>query len=54
LVRDIVEAPRSTRLADKLLSPLIGKSVVVYLRRPVAAAPRTAAAAPATDALVAS
>jgi SAM-dependent methyltransferase len=34
LVRDIVEAPRSTRLADRVLSPLIGKSIVVYLRRP--------------------
>jgi hypothetical protein len=53
LVRDIVEAPRSTRLADKVLSPLIGKSVVVYLRRPVTGAPR-AAAAPAAEALVAS
>jgi len=35
LVRDIVEGPRSTRLADRVLSPLIGKSIVVYLRRPV-------------------
>ncbi len=34
LVKDIVEAPRSTRLADRALSPLIGKSIVVYLRRP--------------------
>jgi SAM-dependent methyltransferase len=34
LVRDIVEAPRSTRLADRFLSPVIGKSIVVYLRRP--------------------
>jgi SAM-dependent methyltransferase len=34
LVRDIVEAPRSTRLADRALSPLIGKSIVVYLRKP--------------------
>jgi SAM-dependent methyltransferase len=34
LVKDIVEAPRSTRLADRALSPVIGKSVVVYLRRP--------------------
>ena len=38
LVKDIVEAPRSTRLADRALSPLIGKSVVVYLRRPNEAA----------------
>jgi SAM-dependent methyltransferase len=35
LVRDIVERPRSTRLLDAVLSPLIGKSVVVYLRRPI-------------------
>jgi len=34
LVKDIVEAPRSTRLADRILSPVIGKSFVVYLRRP--------------------
>jgi SAM-dependent methyltransferase len=53
LVRDIVEAPRSTRLADRALSPLIGKSVVVYLRRPVGAAAH-AAPAPAEDAMVAS
>jgi hypothetical protein len=35
LVRDIVERPRATRLLDAMLSPLIGKSIVVYLRRPV-------------------
>jgi len=40
LVKDIVEAPRSTRLADRVLSPVIGKSIVVYLRRP--SAPRAA------------
>jgi len=34
LVWDIVKAPRPTRLADKVLSPLIGKSLVVYLRKP--------------------
>jgi SAM-dependent methyltransferase len=37
LVRDIVERPRSTRLLDAMLSPLIGKSIVVYLRRPLRA-----------------
>jgi SAM-dependent methyltransferase len=48
LVKDIVEAPRSTRLADRVLSPLIGKSIVVYLRRPDEVhAPRTAAKAAA-------
>jgi SAM-dependent methyltransferase len=40
LVKDIVEAPRATRLADRVLSPVIGKSIVVYLRRP--GAPRRA------------
>jgi SAM-dependent methyltransferase len=33
LVWDIVKGPRVTRLADRVLSPLIGKSLVVYLRR---------------------
>lgn len=37
LVKDIVSAPRSTRLLDRALSPLIGKSVVVYARRPLRA-----------------
>jgi SAM-dependent methyltransferase len=34
LVWDIVKAPRATRVADRVLSPLIGKSLVVYLRKP--------------------
>jgi SAM-dependent methyltransferase len=34
LVWDIVKGPRLTRTADRLLSPLIGKSLVVYLRKP--------------------
>jgi SAM-dependent methyltransferase len=38
LVRDIVEAPRSTRTADRVLTPMIGKSLVVYARKPEAAA----------------
>ena len=33
LVWDIVRAPRVTRLADRLLCPLIGKSLVVYFER---------------------
>ena len=45
LVKDIVEAPRATRLADHALSPLIGKSVVVYLRRPAARSRRVAVGA---------
>jgi SAM-dependent methyltransferase len=34
LVWDIVKGPRTTRVADRVLSPLIGKSLVVYLRKP--------------------
>jgi len=30
LVWDIVKGPKATRMADKALSPLIGKSLVVY------------------------
>ncbi len=33
LVWDIVRAPRSTRLAGRLLDPLLGKSLVLYLVR---------------------
>jgi SAM-dependent methyltransferase len=44
LVRDIVEAPRATRTADRWLSPLIGKSLVVYLRRPADVGRRAPAA----------
>jgi SAM-dependent methyltransferase len=39
---DIVRGTRATRIADRLLSPLIGKSLVLYARRPAevnAAAP---------------
>ena len=31
---DIVKAPLVTRTADRVLSPLIGKSLVVYLTKP--------------------
>ncbi|UOE22230.1 class I SAM-dependent methyltransferase [Thermobifida halotolerans] len=34
LVWDMMKAPRVTRLAERALNPLIGKSVVVYLRKP--------------------
>jgi SAM-dependent methyltransferase len=34
LVWDIVERPVLTRLAEKVLDPLIGKSVVLYLEKP--------------------
>ena len=31
---DIVEQPASTRLADKVLSPMMGKSIVFYGHKP--------------------
>jgi hypothetical protein len=34
LVWDIVRAPFVTRAADRLLNPLLGKSLVLYLDRP--------------------
>jgi SAM-dependent methyltransferase len=34
LVWDMMRAPLATRLAERLLNPVIGKSVVVYLRKP--------------------
>ncbi len=36
LVWDIVKAPFLTRTADRVLSPVIGKSLVLYLTKPVA------------------
>jgi SAM-dependent methyltransferase len=38
LVWDIMRKPAATRLADQALNPLIGKSLVVYASKPVAAA----------------
>ena len=32
---DIVEGPRSTKLAEKVLSPVLGKSAVFYARKPL-------------------
>ncbi len=37
LVWDIVSAPLVTRAADRILSPVIGKSLVVYLSKPAVA-----------------
>lgn len=34
LVWDITSAPRSTRTAERLLNPVLGKSLVVYLEKP--------------------
>ena len=36
LVWDIMKRPLATRLAERVLNPLIGKSLVVYLRKPAA------------------
>jgi SAM-dependent methyltransferase len=38
LVWDIMEKPLVTRLADRVLNPVLGKSLVVYLRKPDLAA----------------
>lgn len=35
LVWDILHAPKPTRLAERALNPLIGKSVAVYVRKPL-------------------
>ena len=34
LVWDIMRAPAATRVADRLLNPVLGKSVVLYVRKP--------------------
>ncbi len=34
LVWDIMQRPRTTRVAEKVLNPLIGKSMVLYFRKP--------------------
>ncbi len=39
LVWDMFSAPRTTRVAERVLNPLIGKSLVVYLRKPPREAP---------------
>ncbi|MGH9081571.1 MAG: class I SAM-dependent methyltransferase [Acidimicrobiales bacterium] len=40
LVWDIEKAPKFTRYADRLLNPLVGKSLVVYLVKPTVLSPR--------------
>lgn len=39
LVWDIEKGPAVTRMAERLLSPLLGKSVVLYARKPIHALP---------------
>ena len=38
LVWDMTKAPRLTRTAERLLDPVLGKSLVIYLRKPAHAA----------------
>ena len=38
LVWDMVKQPLATRVAERVLQPLVGKSLVVYLRKPLEAA----------------
>jgi SAM-dependent methyltransferase len=45
LVWDISKRPLATRLAERVLNPVIGKSLVVYARKPVAV-PAAAAGSP--------
>jgi SAM-dependent methyltransferase len=45
LVWDIIKAPTLTRTAEKLLNPVMGKSLVVYAEKPAAASGRASAAA---------
>jgi SAM-dependent methyltransferase len=40
LVWDIMRRPRVTRAAERALNPLIGKSLVIYARKPGGAGPR--------------
>ena len=49
LVWDIEKAPKVTRYADRVLNPLVGKSLVVYLLKPTVMAPVTAVTAPPTE-----
>ncbi len=42
LVWDIMKAPKLTRYAERVLNPLIGKSVIIYLEKPLDATPKVA------------
>ena len=43
LVWDMVKQPLATRIAEKVLQPLVGKSFVIYLRKPLEGDARAAA-----------
>jgi SAM-dependent methyltransferase len=49
LVWDIEARPAVTRWAERILSPLLGKSVVIYARKPSHAPPGAGAGAPMED-----
>ncbi len=51
LVWDIVKAPKATRYTERVLNPLVGKSLVVYLMKPVDS--RSAATTPGASGPVA-
>jgi SAM-dependent methyltransferase len=51
LVWDIVKAPRATRTLDRVLNPLIGKSLVLYLHKPGVSAAERSTGAPEQGAL---
>jgi len=53
LVWDIVKRPLVTRVAERLLAPLLGKSLVVYVRKPAAPHGATARALRTERAVVA-
>jgi hypothetical protein len=41
LVWDMMAAPRTTRTAERVLNPVVGKSLVCYLRKPAREQPVT-------------
>jgi SAM-dependent methyltransferase len=47
---DITRQPRSTRIADRVLSPVLGKSLVLYATKAPAASARAAVASEAAEA----
>jgi SAM-dependent methyltransferase len=49
LTWDITDAPRATRLAERLLNPVLGKSYVIYADRPATMTAGVAAGASATN-----
>jgi hypothetical protein len=51
LVWDIEKAPKVTRYADRVLNPLVGKSLVVYLEKPGGREPGRAATGMAREAV---